>query len=116
MHREVEEMEKDDVKSWFLRRVQKARQFQPVAVLNQKLKGLDVFESNAVVSPPPVSTPASTMVAATTAVDPDSVVTRTHWQRTTANDYCLEPSCRRPLGAINGSINCGFMRLGGSVG
>jgi rabenosyn-5 len=50
-HKDLEEVEQDDVKNWFRKQVVKAKRFQPVAVLNQKLKGLEVFESNA--APPP---------------------------------------------------------------
>jgi hypothetical protein len=32
----------DEVKDWFKVQMEKARKFQPLAVLNQKLKGLDV--------------------------------------------------------------------------
>lgn len=85
----------------------KAKSFQPVAVLNQKLKGLDVFEPNEV-SAPVLS--AGTAAAATGAVaeqrDPDYFVIKAHWQRSTMDDYCLDPVCRRPLGAVNGSVNC----------
>jgi len=40
--------------------------------------------------------------------DSDELVTRAHWQKTSANDFCLEPACRRPLGVVNGCVNCEF--------
>jgi rabenosyn-5 len=108
LHREVEEEEKDDVISWFTKRMKKAKEFQPVAVLNQKLKGLEVFEpnsSNSIFAGPSGSSTASARPLSVTP-DPDELVTRAHWQRATNDDYCLEPTCRKPLGVINGSVNC----------
>src|SRR5271155_5055378 len=46
VHREVEEERQEEVKDWFKNQMDKAKKFQPLAVINQKLKGLDVFESN----------------------------------------------------------------------
>ena len=46
VHKEIEVREQDEVKDWFQAQMLKAKKFQPLAVLNQKLKGLDVFESN----------------------------------------------------------------------
>ncbi|KAF8423122.1 FYVE zinc finger-domain-containing protein [Tirmania nivea] len=118
VHGEVEEEEKDDVKTWFRKRVLKAKQqFQPVAALNQKLKGLDIFESNATLTPSPPSNGLAVCVNGGGGNptqkapqhdlrDPDELVTRAHWQRTSANDFCLEPACRRPLGVVNGCVNC----------
>ncbi|KAF8477389.1 FYVE zinc finger-domain-containing protein [Kalaharituber pfeilii] len=113
VHREVEEEEKDDVKTWFRKQMLKAKQqFQPVVALNQKLKGLDIFESNATLTPSPPSNGiiygnGSGSTSNTQDLrDPDELVTRAHWQRSTSNDYCLEPTCRKPLGVVNGSVNC----------
>ncbi|CUS09117.1 unnamed protein product [Tuber aestivum] len=107
IHKEVEEVEKDDISTWFRKRMLKAKAFQPVAVLNQKLKGLDVFESNETLATArPSSNPAITSAATIEERDPDYLVTRAHWQRSTTDDYCLDPVCRKPLGAVNGSVNC----------
>jgi len=46
VHQNLEEIKQDEVKVWFKAQMDKAKRFQPLAVLNQKLKGLDVFESN----------------------------------------------------------------------
>ena len=110
MHKNLEEVKQDEVKDWFRVQMVKAKKFQPLAVLNQKLKGLDVFESND--SPPQPSVPSG--AASPTPirspepprVDPDEVVTQAHWQRPGLNDVCAEPSCGARLNASNGRINC----------
>lgn len=101
-------MQQDEVKDWFKVQMDKAKKFQPLAVLNQKFKGLDVFESND--PPPPVvktssghSTPAPESARV---IDPEEYVTRKHWQRASYNDACLEPTCGKRLGGANGSVNC----------
>lgn len=85
----------------------KAKRFQPLAVLNQKLKGLDVFESNENSLPPSVAmsrpTPGPIEVKGP---DPDEVVTREHWQTRGLYDVCYEPSCGKRLTAANGCVNC----------
>ena len=83
----------------------KAKRFQPLAVLNQKLKGLDVFESNDV-SPSPGLPVAAIAVPEPPIVDADEVVTRAHWQRHGPNDNCSEPMCGKRLTSANGNVNC----------
>ncbi|KAK5073076.1 carboxypeptidase Y-deficient [Lithohypha guttulata] len=122
-HREIEDRQQDEVKDWFKQQMNKAKKFQPLAVLNQKLKGLDVFESNDEVArsstptprreshtptqrarsvspvPPPKAAPAPP--------DPDDVVTKQHWQRRSGNDICSDPICGKRLGGTaNGIVNC----------
>jgi hypothetical protein len=110
-HQELPEVEQDEVKNWFEKQVVKAKKFQPLAVINQKLKGLDVFESNA----SPVLAPSYPNVSSGTRspvpevvrqADPDEIVTRTHWQKQGYNDVCTDPTCGKRLGATNGSVNC----------
>lgn len=97
------------MKDWFKSQMVKAKRFQPLAVLNQKLRGLDVFESNDVdhtlvpssmhdsaVSEPPRPPPP----------DPDEIVTRKHWQKHSPYDVCSEPMCGRRIGGASGSVNC----------
>lgn len=121
-HKEIQEQQQDEVKDWFKQQMTKAKKFQPLAVINQKLKGLDVFESNDELarnstpallrepiasdqrarsaSPAPVSKPAP-------AVDPDDVISKQHWQRRTGSDFCSDPVCGRRLGvSSNGIVNC----------
>lgn len=118
IHKEIEEQEQDEVKDWFKQQMAKAKKFQPLAVLNQKLKGLDVFESNDEVarstsaprndrvsrsdvgSPAPAPRPAPQ-------IDPDEVVNKQHWQKRSGNDACSDPTCGRRLGPTQyGSVNC----------
>jgi rabenosyn-5 len=90
----------------------KARRFQPLAVLNQKLKGLDVFEPNDEYQPSaagrrssdPNITPAPS--SRPHAPDPDEVVSREHWQKRGPYDVCSEPMCGKRLTSPNGSVNC----------
>ncbi|KAF2089421.1 hypothetical protein K490DRAFT_72196 [Saccharata proteae CBS 121410] len=106
LHQNLEEVEQDEIQTWFKTQMVKAKKFQPLAVLNQKLKGLDVFESNdAPVAPPiiPIGNPAPEPVRRP---DPDEVVTRTHWQRPGYLDTCSDPICGKRLGAASGSVNC----------
>lgn len=39
-------------------------------------------------------------------IDPDDLISRNHWQRTTNYDLCTDPACGKRLGPMNGSINC----------
>lgn len=119
-HQNLVVEEQDKVKNWFEEQMHKAKKFQPLAVLNQKLKGLDVFESNdAPTPPPPVSHSASSsathIAREPPAVrrDPEEEVTRAHWQRPSHRDACSDPVCRRPitaspmaLGGGQQAVNC----------
>ncbi|TDZ37999.1 Vacuolar segregation protein pep7 [Colletotrichum trifolii] len=101
-HQELPEVEQDEVRTWFDKQVLKAKKFQPLSIINQKLRGLDVFESNESL---PVAPPAATKPA-DSPIDPDDLITRSHWQRQTNHDRCTDPTCAKGLGAVNGSINC----------
>ncbi|KAF2222773.1 vacuolar segregation protein PEP7 [Elsinoe ampelina] len=118
-HQNLEEVQQDEVKNWFDQQVEKAKKFQPLAVINQRLRGLDVFEPNGLASPPRPASAQSPNRAASPAraspvmpapevrsVDPDEVVSRTHWQRSTGMDMCTDPKCGKRLGTTNGNINC----------
>jgi hypothetical protein len=84
----------------------KARRFQPLSLINQKLRGLEVFESNESNQTPPPTAQAVGKAPQDTRIDPDDYITRSHWQRTTNSDVCTDPACGKGLGPINGSINC----------
>lgn len=112
-------MEQDEVKTWFKQQMTRAKKFQPLAVLNQKLRGLEVFEANDDRPTPAMvashSRQTSAVTAPTTAVvpqaselaaDPDEVVTQTHWQRSTGFDACSDPLCGKRLGGSTGQVNC----------
>ncbi|KAI9693217.1 MAG: Rabenosyn-5 [Bathelium mastoideum] len=109
-HRDLEEIEQDEVKTWFKAQITKAKKFQPLAVLNQKLKGLDVFESNDDPAPTPPLAPVGGQPRAspepTIRQDPDEFVSRNHWQRPGPYDSCSDPTCGKRLGGTNGNINC----------
>lgn len=95
------------MKNWFRSQMTKAKKFQPLAVLNQKFRGLDVFESNDAPPPPAakISSGPSTPEPPRQ-VEPEELVSRTHWQRPSYNDVCSDPMCGKRLGAGNGSVNC----------
>lgn len=97
----------------------KAKKFQPLALINQKLRGLEVFESNN-----EAAVPIQQAVQAVTGgregsparplpppkepetPDPDEVVTRAHWQRPRGYDDCSDPMCGKRLGPVSGQVNC----------
>ncbi|KAJ9137483.1 Vacuolar segregation protein PEP7 [Pleurostoma richardsiae] len=106
-HQELPEIQQDEVKTWFDKQVRKAKRFQPLSLINQKLRGLDVFESNeSLPLPAPVGAGPVRPAEVATIIDPEELVTRKHWQRATGNDICTDPTCDRRLGPLNGSINC----------
>ncbi|EAA33728.2 vacuolar segregation protein pep7 [Neurospora crassa OR74A] len=107
VHQELPEETQDEVKSWFDKQVRKAKKFQPLNIINQTLRGLDVFESNE--TQPVLATSAIATAPgrpAEKAVDPEELVTRHHWQRPTGNDPCTDPTCTRKLGPFSGLVNC----------
>ncbi|KAF2199182.1 hypothetical protein GQ43DRAFT_473853 [Delitschia confertaspora ATCC 74209] len=113
-HQNLVEEEQDEVKTWFKTQMTKAKKFQPLAVLNQKLKGLDVFESNDTpVAPLNHTSGFPTPESPPPRRDPDEEVTRAHWQRPGYRDVCSDPTCGRPigrsqmaLGANDTAVNC----------
>ncbi|KIW25745.1 hypothetical protein, variant [Cladophialophora immunda] len=121
VHEEIEEEQQDEVKDWFKQQMVKAKRFQPLAVLNQKLKGLDVFESNHDIVRSSTPTPRSESVSREprdspapplppkppqSVLDPDDIITKQHWQRRTAYDVCSDPTCEKRLGTAVGAVNC----------
>ncbi|KAK4446889.1 vacuolar segregation protein pep7 [Podospora aff. communis PSN243] len=103
IHQELPEEAQDEVKNWFDKQVLKAKRFQPLAVINQKLRGLEVFESN---ETQPAVLPIAPGKLTETVIDPEELVTRKHWQRSGASDICTDPLCERRLGPLGGSVNC----------
>ncbi|KAJ5639148.1 uncharacterized protein N7484_007010 [Penicillium longicatenatum] len=111
LHQNLEDDRQDEVKDWFKVQMEKARRFQPLAVLNQKLKGLDVFESNENQTAPVASRPLGTTHAGPSdnvpkLLDPEDLITKEHWQAGNLYDICLEPSCGKRLNGTNGCVNC----------
>ena len=82
----------------------KAKRFQPLAVLNQKFKNLDVFEPNGAPRSPDIRPTVSTPEPSP--LDPDDIITKSHWQRRGIDDHCFEPTCGKRLNTNNGSVNC----------
>lgn len=105
-HQELPAEEQDEVKTWFDKQVRKAKRFQPLSLINQKLRGLEVFESNESTQTIQYSTPQMHGKAPEPQVEPEELITRIHWQRPTGYDRCTDPACGKNLGPMNGSINC----------
>ncbi|RDW86920.1 putative vacuolar segregation protein (Pep7) [Aspergillus mulundensis] len=119
VHQNLEDDRQDEVKDWFKTQMEKAKRFQPLAVLNQKLKGLDVFESNenqqamtGASRPPGLSNnhsqnhhpPSYSLEQQPKPLDPEDIITKEHWQPRGLYDTCLEPSCGQRLNATNGCL------------
>ncbi|XDG09772.1 hypothetical protein ABKA04_009387 [Annulohypoxylon sp. FPYF3050] len=93
-HQELPEFEQDEVKSWIDKQVLKAKKFQPLSLINQKLRGLEVFESNESLPPPaPVTIRTSRAPVPDLPLDPDDIITKSHWQRPGPSDLCTDPAC-----------------------
>lgn len=108
-HKNLEEVQQDEAKDWFKKQMVKAKRFQPLAVLNQKFKGFDVFDPDDAPRSPtlrPGNTPTPTATPEPVQPDADEVVTRAHWQPHRSNDACSEPECGKRLVSANGSVNC----------
>lgn len=110
VHSEIEKTEEDQIKSWFKKKVVKAKQLQSVtSVFSTKFSKLDLFDmddsgdgsSTAVNTkkPPPAS-------ANSVPVAPPVIVTKAHWQKPTGFDKCSDIVCERPLNTRNGMVNC----------
>ncbi|KAJ5707515.1 hypothetical protein N7488_007316 [Penicillium malachiteum] len=113
IHQNLEDDRQDEVKDWFKVQMEKARKFQPLAVLNQKLKGLDVFESNenqsasaSSAASRPLASHIGTSEVISRPLDPEDLITQAHWQAGCLYDTCLEPSCGKRLNGTNGCVNC----------
>ncbi|EGR52367.1 uncharacterized protein TRIREDRAFT_21288 [Trichoderma reesei QM6a] len=106
-HQELPVEEQNEVKTWFDKQVLKAKRFQPLSMINLKLRGLEVFESNdshPIV--PPTATSSAGKLPIEAPIDPEELITRSHWQRSTSYDVCTDPTCEKRLGPLNGSVNC----------
>ncbi|KAL8760678.1 MAG: hypothetical protein Q9184_003147 [Pyrenodesmia sp. 2 TL-2023] len=103
-HKNLEEIKQDEVKDWFKSQMVKAKKFQPLAVLNQKFKGLDVFESNDPPRPPAIVSSRNPQERESS--DPDEIIRRDHWQKTGPYDRCSDPGCGKRLGSTYGNVNC----------
>ncbi|KAJ6788813.1 hypothetical protein PWT90_02816 [Aphanocladium album] len=105
-HQELPAEEQDEVKTWFDKQVLKAKRFQPLSLINQKLRGLEVFESNESAPSPQHAVSHAPGKSQEIHIDPEELITRIHWERPTGHDRCTDPACGKNLGPMNGSINC----------
>jgi len=108
-HGQLRQQEQEEAKNWFKTQMYKAKKFQPLAVFNQKIKGLDRFESNEELrgtSLPGTPPRAVTPIVEATKVDTDDVVTRDHWQKQSPQNVCSDPMCGKRLTSANGHVNC----------
>lgn len=94
------------MKTWFDKQVLKAKRFQPLSLINQKLRGLEVFEANESAQQSPQQISHAPGKSQEIHIDPEELITRIHWQRSTGQDRCTDPTCGKNLGPINGNINC----------
>lgn len=102
--------ENEQVKSWFKKKVEKARQIHSVNNILQHsgLGKLDLFVEDGISA----DNQSTSTVTATASSSKQSVkrtdenVTRKHWQKPSGRDYCSDPVCDKLLNARNGSINC----------
>lgn len=94
------------MKTWFDKQVLKAKRFQPLSLINQKLRGLEVFEANESAQQPSQQISHAPGKSHDIHIDPEELITRIHWQRSTGQDRCTDPTCGKNLGPINGNINC----------
>ncbi|KLU93074.1 vacuolar segregation protein pep7 [Magnaporthiopsis poae ATCC 64411] len=119
MHQELPEVQQDEVKTWFDKQVLKAKRFQPLSLINQKLRGLEVFESNedsilaqssglgsSLASSAGNAAPGLPRVLEPAVVDPEDLITKKHWQRPSGGDSCTDPTCDRRMGPLSGGVNC----------
>lgn len=105
-HQELPAEAQDEVKTWFDKQVLKAKRFQPLSLINQKLRGLEVFESNETAQAQQQMISHAPGKSQEVHVDPEELITKIHWQRPTGHDRCTDPACGKNLGPMNGSINC----------
>ncbi|CAN6627291.1 vacuolar segregation protein Pep7p [Trichomonascus vanleenenianus] len=90
-HSGVDKVENEQIKSWFMKKVEKARQLQSVTSVFHNgfsFDGLDE-ERGRPESPAPVEE-----------------ITRKHWQKTSPGDRCSDILCDKILNSRNGSVNC----------
>jgi rabenosyn-5 len=110
VHSEVEKVENEQLRSWFRKKVEKARQLQNVtSVFNTGLGKLDLFEQDDSQGGSPVVNGTTSGDSTPKRLEPpptDSVVTRAHWQEPTGHDKCSDVVCDKTLNGRNGSVNC----------
>ena len=102
-HGEIAETQKETVKSWFRRRLVKAKALPPVAAIRREVAASTAastdFERN-----------GGTVEGASgidAAMETDAMVDRSHWQRNEGSGIvCADVACGKVLGGRNGKVNC----------
>jgi hypothetical protein len=108
VHSQIEKTEEDEIKSWFKKKVDKAKQLQNMtSVFSTKFSKLDLFDLDD--SGDGSSTTANAKKPSSTApvmTPPPVIVTKAHWQKSTGFDKCSDIVCEKPLNTRNGIVNC----------
>lgn len=107
IHSEIEKTEEDQIKSWFKKKVVKAKQLQSVtSVFNNRFSKLDLFDNDDSSNSTDTLSAITKKAPAPVPTVPPIVVTRNHWQKPTGFDKCSDIICEKPLNSRNGSVNC----------
>jgi rabenosyn-5 len=113
-------VENEQLKSWFKKKVERARQIHSVNTVLQHsgLGKLDLFEDSAGEATPSHDGQNSYQNNHQTGISQglsaqqqafkttDDSISRKHWQKASGRDSCSDPICDKILNARNGSINC----------
>lgn len=108
VHSQIEKTEEDEIKSWFKKKVDKAKQLQNMtSVFSTKFSKLDLFDLDDSGDGSSTTLNAKkTPSAAPVMAPPPIIVTKAHWQKPTGLDKCSDIVCEKPLNTRNGIVNC----------
>lgn len=112
-HSEVAQPEQEQLRSWFRKKMDRARQLQSVATVLDSLGVKDGSEYSGADTGPAssgTSTPTAHGVAGGAGGagggrgTPDDMITRKHWQKRVGGESCT--ACGKALNARNGCVHC----------
>lgn len=111
VHTEMPKGQNEQIMSWFKKKVEKAKQLQPVTnVLHTGLQRLDLFdneESSGDSTPTHAKKPSGSHSRShSRTASNDISVTRKHWQKAKGGERCSDLLCDKVLGSRNGQVNC----------